>query len=503
MAKKLGIYFGIKGIDIILGQGKSILASINIPQEKFSPSDGEEKISQDVKIVALIKDELRKHKLEIKDAAIALSGRDLIIRSFELPSALPRDELASAIDFEVKKYLPFKVEDLISDFKLKLYKKEKRNLILFFGIKTETMKTYLSIMDQLDFRVTDFEYSAFSILRLMNLLNIKTRGVVAFMSLDLEDETNFMVLEDGFPLFSRDIEFTTLHEPDTDTLSAKLKNEIQLSLDYYYHRRFPSKTIERIIFFAKNEYKEIINKFNEELDLSIEFIDITTRLKKGYKFNLSAAKAFTVSLANTIKLPIKFDLLTKWQEEHAAAVVTEGIKRFSLKEFQPDARAILLSGLIIILSILLGIYPRFPLTSKLEEAIKFRPKLLTVSEEQPYEQLESINSDYKRKIDAVDKLLANYPYLTPQLDALPQLLAEKVWLSEYNYLQKESGKELTIRGFVYFEDRNKEIEAVNELFSNIKNNPQFSGIFQIIDIVSIQRVLKSNREVTSFVISCK
>jgi Tfp pilus assembly PilM family ATPase len=205
MAKKLGIYFGIKGIDIILGQGKSILTSINIPQEKFSPSDEEEKISQDVKIVALIKDELRKQKVEAKDAAIVLSGRDLIIRSFELPSALPRDELVGAISFEVKKYLPFKVEDLVSDFQSKLYKKEKRNLILFFGIKTKTMKTYLSIMDQLDLRVTDFEYSAFSILRLMNLLNIKTKGVVAFMSLDLEDESNFMVLEDGFPLFSRDI----------------------------------------------------------------------------------------------------------------------------------------------------------------------------------------------------------------------------------------------------------------------------------------------------------
>lgn len=503
MANKLGIYFGIKGIDIVLSKGKAILDSVHISQDKFATTDSEDKVPQDVKIVALIKDELRKQKMESKDASVVLSGRDLIIRSFELPSALPRDELITAINFEVKKYLPFKVEDLISDFQVKLYKKEKKNLILFFGIKTETMKSYLSIMSQLGLRVSDFEYSAFSVLRLMKLFNISTKGVVAFMNLDLADESNFMVLEENFPLFSRDIEFTNLQEQDNDTISAKLKNEIQLSLDYYYHRRFPSKSIEKIIFFGENNYKEIIDKFSQELDLKVEFIDISTRLKKGYKLDLSFAKAFTASLAGTLRLAINFNLLSKWEERHLAEEAIEGVKRFSLKDFQPDTRVVLVGILIILLSILLGYYPRFPLSRKLQEAINLRPKLATVISEKPYEELKTINTEYKNRVDTMDRLLSSYPQLTSQLNTLPQLLAEGVWLAEYNFRQLDEGNELMIKGFAYLEDRNREIEAINEFFLSLKNNPSFSKAFSAIDIVSIQRVQRSNREVTSFGISCK
>ncbi len=120
----LGIYFGPKLINIVETKGRKPVRDIEVPQTTISAGELEEKVPADVKtieIIALFKDELRRNKIDARESTICLSGKDLIIRTFEIP-VLPREELQSAINFEVKKYIPFKVEDLISDFQLKFDK---------------------------------------------------------------------------------------------------------------------------------------------------------------------------------------------------------------------------------------------------------------------------------------------------------------------------------------------------------------------------------------------
>lgn len=205
----LGIYFGPKIISIIETKGKTILNNIQVSQELITSSEIEEKVPSEVKIVALFKDELRRNKIGANEASLSLSGKDFVIRTFEMP-VIPRSELDSAVRFEAKKYIPFKIEDLISDFQVQYDKLSRRNIILFAGIKKDILDRYLSILNQLDIKPSVIEYSAFSLLRLMKLLNINNKGIIGIISADFkeEDEINFTFLENGFPLFSRDITLT-------------------------------------------------------------------------------------------------------------------------------------------------------------------------------------------------------------------------------------------------------------------------------------------------------
>ena len=98
----LGIYFGPKIINLVETSGKKILNNIQIQRSMFAPSDLEPQVSDEVKIVALFNEEFRKNKIEVKEANICLSGKDLIIRTFEIPQ-LPADELSNGVNFEVKK----------------------------------------------------------------------------------------------------------------------------------------------------------------------------------------------------------------------------------------------------------------------------------------------------------------------------------------------------------------------------------------------------------------
>ena len=174
---RLGIYFGPQGISIVETKLKQPLNNIYIPKSEISPAElSEEKVPEEIKIITLLKNELIRLGIESKEATLILPGKDLIIRTFEMP-ILSQEELLSAVNFEAKKYLPFKIEELFSDCQWKLDKAAKKNLVLFVGIKKETLDRYLSILDEIGLKAKSIEYSAFSILRIAKLAGIELEDI--------------------------------------------------------------------------------------------------------------------------------------------------------------------------------------------------------------------------------------------------------------------------------------------------------------------------------------
>ncbi len=129
----LGIYFGPKAVDVVETKGRKFLKHIQIPLGGVSAGEFEEKVPLEIKIVALFNEALRRNKIESKEAVLSLSGKDLIMRTFEMPN-LPKDEMASAINFEAKKYIPFRVEELVSGYHTEFVKVSRFNSVSFAGI---------------------------------------------------------------------------------------------------------------------------------------------------------------------------------------------------------------------------------------------------------------------------------------------------------------------------------------------------------------------------------
>ncbi|MDO8488933.1 MAG: pilus assembly protein PilM, partial [Candidatus Omnitrophota bacterium] len=229
----LGIYFGIRDICLVETSGKKIVNNIRLPHPNLAMAELEEKVPSDIKLMAMLKDAFRTYHISAEEAFFCLSGQDLVIRTFEIP-LLPLSELKGAVNFEAKKYIPFKLEELDYDFQVLFNKKDKTSLVLFVGIKKEILANYISIAKQLNLKVSMLEYSAFSILRFLKLSGLKETGVVANLCFDLnnEDESNFTVFENGFSLFSRDFVlsgepagFEQTVEADSIAKREKLKNE--------------------------------------------------------------------------------------------------------------------------------------------------------------------------------------------------------------------------------------------------------------------------------------
>lgn len=512
----LGIYFGPKTINIIEVRGKKIVNKAEVLQSTISSGDLEEKVPVEAKtaaILSFLKDQIRKSNITAKDVTICLSGKDLIIRTFEMPM-MPREELSSAINFEVKKYIPFKVEDLISDSQVQFDKKNHTNLVLFVGIKKETLEKYVSILNQIGIKVGAIEYPAFSITRCLKLSGSSDKGIVGILIMDLkgEDEVNFTISENGYPLFSRDIVLSDVHgymekveEASIVKILEKLKTEIRVSLDYY-HRKFPNKTAKKICIVSGPEFQAEVKLAMSEIGLSIQFIDLSKYIDKTASYSLGVIKAYSAALSKTAKTKIKINLLSA--KERARAPVKEKALQEELvsffKDLRPDSRVIMLCLLIFAGVFGFGVYRINPLNEELNRIKDAQIKIPKIGLDVSYKDLAVIDSENKKKLEALDSLIKKEVYFTDSLNAVPKAVSGGLWLTNLSFnKQQERDAHIVLDGIVYLEDKDKEFEAVNEFRSNLADNPAFNKYFKKIFVTTIDRRNMEGIVVTNFSIECK
>ncbi|MEW6075236.1 MAG: pilus assembly protein PilM [Candidatus Omnitrophota bacterium] len=483
---EVGIYFGSKLITVVEAKGRKVAKHIQIPQSQIvGVGFEEEKVPEEIKLVSVLREALEKNEINQKEAAICVSGKDLIIRTFDMPF-LPANELSSAVNFEAKKYIPFKIEDLISDFQSQADKIGKRNFILFVGVKKETLDKYLSVFNELNIKITSLEYSAFSLLRLLQMAGIKEKGIISVLGVDLkeDDEANFLVLRNGFPLFSRDIIFSgdsplTSFEGmqiDPALKLEKLKAELRISLDFY-NRKFPSQKIESIFFISSNEFKAELESYVKERGLVSRFIDSARFLGKTSAYSLSLLKSYSASLSPAARPRTRIDLLqakSKVQVAQVAAARPGFV--FSLSALKINPKAVFLALAIWALPNVYGYYKKIPLNNELRVITNQRIQIPGVGAALNYEALKQITSKYNAKAAAINQLLSNQVYLTEILDALPRNMPKGLWLSGFEFKNDRAEKdryELILAGYAYLEQRDKELESINDFASALKSDSAF------------------------------
>lgn len=508
----LGLYFGQKVISIVEVKGKRVLNNIQIPTSSLSVSGLEDKVPEEIKIVALLKDELRKNKIEAKNATIAFSGTDLIIRTFEIP-VLPAKELTGAMHFEVKKYIPFKIEDLVSDFQAQLDKTSRSYFVLFVGIKKETLEKYFSILSQLGIKINSIEYSGFSIFRLMELSGVKEKGVLGVISIDVkeENEADFTVMENGIPLFSRDIKLVSesgqiLKSQDTAIAALeKLRTEIRISLDYYSHK-FPTKKIEKFLLVSTPDSRTDIEAFAQKLDLPFRFIEPSRIVGIPKSFSLSFLKAYSSALSGAVKTNIKINILSARERARQLKTLQEHPKEILpvlFSGFRLNSKVATLAVLICVISFVFGMLQKLPVQKELDTIIASRPAIANISSQASYEELTRQAAQYNETIIARNNLLKKQIYLTPQLCTLSSLLPEEMWLQSFSFSNVDNKIQFTLNGMVYLGDKfkNKELELIQNFLVSLKKNPYFNKYFKEIKIVSVETSSFEDKIVSAFTIS--
>jgi len=491
--KKLGIYFGLNAISAVESDGKKVLNSFQIPLSGQAI---------ETKVNVFIQDELRRHGIKTDDAVITLASRDLIVRSFDLP-VMPANELAAAINSEATKYIPFKIEDITYDYKVFQGRKERKNYILFVGIKTEDLDSrYLSALSSAMLKPKQIEYAVFSMLKLIKASGMPEKGTYAFIDIDLEDESNITILNEGFPQFSRTLKISPEEQGSKGVASAleKLNNEIRISLDFY-RRKFPAQEITKAVVMVKNESRYEIENIFKELGISPAFIDFPKGVE-SYS-SLGIVKAYCASL--DIKQSYDIDLMEgreKLKARRKAGADEEVVGMASQDAIKVNKGLIFLGVIVIGAAFAYLQYSKIiPLKNEIVGVLAQRKPLSSVSNTLPYTQLSDVDRDYKNKVATLDKLLKDRQLITPKFDYLPKLITDGVWLTSLTFAKDESS--ILIEGAAFLEDSGKEIKAINDFVSNLNGKKEFSDAFPSIIASSVKEGEIKGIKVTLFTINCR
>lgn len=511
----LGIYFGSKFISLVETKGKKVVKAVQIPLGTNQGLEVVENVPEEIRIVALIKDELRKSSIQASEATICLSGKDLIVRNFEMPS-LPKDELSTAVSFEAKKYIPFKLEEMISTFQARPDKAHKSQ-ILFVAIKKSVLDKYSSIMAQLNIKISSIEYSSFSIFRLLKVSGAKDSGLIGVVNVDFEEESevNFSVLDNGFTLFSRDI--SVVPEPGAPETAAgipdpmameKLKSELRLSLDFY-NRKFPGRTVSKVFLVTQDGASSETQALIKDMSLNVQSIDLGKVADRNISSAFGLIRAYGCSLFKTIRIPLNINLLVAKKEK--AGAITPGqvdIKNIDLVSFvkglKIDIKFIVLAVFICIGAFIYGSLQNLPLKSEISNVVRSRPSVTGVSSGASYNELVQIESSFKQKIEPINKIFKR-PYFTPVLDSLAKAIPEGLWLQEFSLGEDRGGSvSMDLRGSVYKQDSDEEMRLVNDFVNNLRADSRIAKYFPDISITSVDSSSsQDNIKITRFSISCK
>jgi len=512
----LGVYFGSKSMNAVLTQGKKVVANISIPQLSAPADDLEGKSSYEdksVEVIAAFKEAFRSNKVNVKDVNLCLSGRDLLIRTFEIPD-LPREELQGVVNFEVKKYIPFKIEELNTDFQLESMRGERTKLVFFAGIKKDTLNKYLNLFSQLGIKVKNVEYAPISLLRMVKFGGHADSGVIGtiFMDSKGQDESNFLVTENGFPLFARDITLMGMTE-GLATSSAegsvefmdKLKTEIRISLDYY-NRKFPSKDIKRLFVISSQMHFIDLQAYLAEIGITAKFIDIGKILGSADDLSAGFIKGYAASLSGLIRSRVSLSLLKAKVAPKASVIPAINFKDMfkGVKfDFKINFKLVFLGLLVCGLIFGWGMINKLPLDKQLNEVILARNPVEGIKVTSTLPELKKIDTTFKSKIANLDELLKGQIYLTVPLNAIPRVLPDGMWLDKVSFVQKSGhAGTLVIEGKVYLADGEKEVEAVNKFLVALKESNDFSSSFSELKLDSVNTTVVNKYNVTQFQITC-
>ncbi len=493
MAKdtKVGLYLGINSVGVTVLQGKDILS---LGRFEFSSLEetGSESKNEDVRWEALINKTLREANSDDSDIYVSLADRDFIFRPLEMPT-MKKKEIESSLAYEMEKYIPFKMEELVWDYSYVNFPRERKISLSFVGIKEGNFQRIKSILSRLELKAVTIEPSCISLARVVKSLK-KFAQSKNFVILDFNQaEASLTFFQQDLPVFNRYL----IVPRKEGVLDLNSFIEVVNFSFQYFKREFKNYELDRFIIVGDSNVASLVSPLKEGLQIEVEPVssyDLTNRNNA----QVENVKAFGV--AGREHLPHKFKpYLIKTEERLAPlrgprASVALRIKTLSL-----------LTGIgltaTVFLSLILGneIVGKTSALKRKEERLIVPAVLDVLSWSERAEKL----SVEEEKLNTIKKVLTTFPHFSPLFEriATEDILPRRLWLSGLNIAGKKGKFKAVITGYIFRNDDYKERLGVDEFISNLKNDKAIKTIFSRVELQSSDRKRIESFEVTQFSIT--
>lgn len=166
----IGLYLGIDFVDlVILTDVKGNLQIVkSVRTFLFDGTSIPEQKDKALALPAGIKKAFESAKFNMGPITFGLPQDEVMVRHFKMPY-LPEAERSNAVKFEAQKYLPFKVDETVSDFYITQESRETKNMeALFVAVNKQTMEKYVTLFRNLGTRVSVVDVTPIALLRVLS-----------------------------------------------------------------------------------------------------------------------------------------------------------------------------------------------------------------------------------------------------------------------------------------------------------------------------------------------
>lgn len=503
---RLGIYFGRDRVSAVETAGRHILKQASIDLPKLSQSLAGAQPAPDMSgWIEAINGFIKENRFAAKEAVVGLSARDLFIRGFQMP-LLSRQEIDSGINFEVKKYLPFRTEDLVFDYQYRLNKELNKTDVFYIAAPRNSFNKYLSLFKDSGVRARTIESAGLALFRLLwRTLQFDPKQTIMIMTLQDGIDLEFSVFSLGFPCFSREIKLSQAQpsaDPAENPSPERLSSEIRVFLDYF-KRQFSVNSVDKIIFVAKSVNLDLIASLNKILGLNIQTLEQSGDAGLSALPDLDSFKAYAAALKGQARMNLTADLFRKLSRR---TVVVP--KEKAAVQALPRIDFNLLRRPLIFGLILIGLAYAFPLPQQLNAASNLKQIKSQAQESLPKElnglDLKALRAKIgqgRKRLALINDLAAPRVYLTRYFNILPRTVKDGLWIEGLDISLKDNSKSLRIKGAACLADEGRESAAVKDLLSGLKDNKDLLSGLNNLEIVSLRGNARGARKITVFEIS--
>ncbi len=211
-------------------------------------------------IPGAIKDLLKEANISTKEVNISISGENVVARYLSLPKMAP-EELKKAMEFQVEDHIPFKAEEVYTDYKIIGDDPRSKNRMQVFLVaaKKELIEARSRLAQEAGLKIQVITMDALSIKNTL-YFNYHEQNDANIAILNIGDKTtNIIITKNKTPYFVRDVRFggeticfllkTKLNidssqaeklKRDMQNVSAEVKQMVKLSLTNLLNEIFAS-----------------------------------------------------------------------------------------------------------------------------------------------------------------------------------------------------------------------------------------------------------------------
>ena len=508
-----GLVIRATSLELLVMEKARVVAKLRVPVDGPEP----ERFSGALKQLIAASD------APLNTIAAAMPTHETLVRFFTIP-VVPKSEWDTAVQFEARKYIPFKIDTLIWDYRVMASATSKTRLdVVFAAALREPFLRAQEMISDAGVQPVVIEPRSVSLARLTGgLLNEKSARANAFICVvDVGDEgAHLVIIKNRLPYLTRDISFAataipprnppaTAATPSTpiegspaaggsaepvasaaspeelasvpekgiDRRAQRLLTELSVSIDFFT-RENPSTTIREILLVGD---ERVIAPWQDAFAEPLRCpVTLGYRLIEPYAPNglpLAFASAMGVLQGGRESSRLAIDFLKRSMVKPAGApkgvASTFGLTQLLTFSLVQTILFVVLAVAALAGSWVAGAMKVAEQQGALDEAIRARPDVGWGLPMMKPSDVETIRGKTSAQLMFLGALMDRPGGVTGFFDALARSLPDGVWLTDLAFEQtaEPNGKgqlRLTINGACYLAESGRELAAIQSLEQALK-----------------------------------